>query len=164
MSAAARWEPPKLQPGEVHLPAVPVTANLLPILVLLVAGVACRDRASEPAFEERNRESLRDRARTVLERECGECHIPGSPTPLKAALAVYDLREEEWASRMTDAQLRKLSSRIVGGAAEMFDPFDVRNSDAGPPPPPGSRDIETVQSYVQVELAHRIRVGLGEVP
>lgn len=134
---------------------MPVSANMLLIALFIAACGSCRDHAREPVFEARNRESLRDRARVVLEGECGECHIPEYPTALKAALRVYDLREEEWASRMTDAQLRKLSSRIVGGAREMFDPYDVRNADAGPPRAPSSRDIETVQSYVQMELAHR---------
>jgi hypothetical protein len=107
--------------------------------------------------DERTRASLRDDARLVLERECGKCHIPEYPTALPAALRVYNLREAEWAGRMTEAQLRQLSSRIVGGAREMFDPYDVRNTDAGPPPPPSSRDVGTVQRYIQMELAYRER-------
>jgi hypothetical protein len=128
---------------------------MFPIVLLVTACVSCRDNAREAASQAHSRESLRDRARIVLERECGECHIPEYPTALKPALRVYDLREEEWASRMTAAQLRKLSSRIVGGAREMFDPYDIRNADAGPPPAPSPRDIDAVQRYVQAELAHR---------
>lgn len=123
------------------------------VVLLSVAACRCRDNASEPGLEDA-RASLRDRARIVLEQECGECHIPEYPTALKGALEVFDLRREEWAGRMTEAQLHKLSSRIVGGAREMFDPFDTRN-DAGPPPPPSPEAIGAVQAYVRAELEFR---------
>lgn len=108
------------------------------------------DRAADLA-----RETLRDEARLVLERHCGQCHIPHLPTAVPAALAVYDLNELEWAGTMNDEQLEDLARRIGEGA--LFDPFDERNEGKSPPPDPSPTEQQTVRSYVRAELTHRAR-------
>ena len=124
--------------------------------VTLFAALLCGLSSCTPGGSS-DRTSLRDSARLVLERECGECHIPDSPTGLPSALTVYDLRELEWSNRMTDTQLEKLSARIAGGAREMFDPFDVRNAGASPPPLPTPEEVRVVQAFLRLELDTRRR-------
>jgi len=55
---------------------------------------------------------LRDRARLLLEAQCGDCHIGAIEGALPGALGVYDLSELEWSARMTAAQLRQLPGRV----------------------------------------------------
>ncbi|MCB9547666.1 MAG: hypothetical protein H6706_17705 [Myxococcales bacterium] len=100
------------------------------------------------------RELLRDDARLVLERHCGECHIGTLPTALPAALAVYDLARLEWAATLTDAQLTGLAGRLAEGSA-FFDPFDARNAGQRPPPAPTADEQAVVRTYVAAERAAR---------
>ncbi len=107
-----------------------------------------RGLAGEPA-----RIALRDGARLVLERHCGSCHVPDSPTAFPGALAVYDLREEEWAHKMSQRQLEQLGWRIRDGA--LFDEFDVANKGKAPPPTPSDQEQQIVRDYVGAEIAAR---------
>ena len=62
---------------------------------------------------------LREEARALLERHCGECHVGTRPTARPGALAVFDLVEQEWSARMSAQQLSSLERRIAGkGLAE----------------------------------------------
>jgi hypothetical protein len=77
------------------------------------AKSAAPDDASAPiATASSDRAALRDDARLLLERHCGPCHLAGEPGALPAALAVFDLREEEWSARMTDGRLREALRRL----------------------------------------------------
>jgi hypothetical protein len=57
-------------------------------------------------------DDLREEARDVLDRNCGDCHTTGSPKALRRALAVYDLAQFDWSGRMSDAQLRDAQGRL----------------------------------------------------
>jgi hypothetical protein len=53
----------------------------------------------------------REEARKVLKSAgCGKCHDSGVSTEHENALAVYDLREDDWPKHMTDKQLPRLSA------------------------------------------------------
>jgi hypothetical protein len=94
---------------------------------------------------------LRDQARLILERHCGQCHIGEYPTALPRALAVYNLSNEEWAAKMTETQLRQLDTRIGEGGA-FFDEFDVRNKGTTPAPAATTEDQQVVREYVRAQL------------
>jgi hypothetical protein len=102
--------------------------------------------APEPAAAD----ALRDEARIVLERHCGQCHVRDYPTALPRALAVFDLREPDWSACMSDAQFRSALWRL----GEPLPP-DGRPSDVGPD------ERARFQSYVDAELARRARAGSG---
>jgi cytochrome c5 len=53
----------------------------------------------------------RERVRAVLEESCGRCHIGGS-SEQPAALGVFDLREPDFAARMTDSALEGMPERL----------------------------------------------------
>ncbi len=55
---------------------------------------------------------LREGARAILSQHCGECHDPARATALPGALAIFDVKEPDWASRMTDAQLANALWRL----------------------------------------------------
>jgi hypothetical protein len=58
------------------------------------------------------REVLRDDARVVLERHCGQCHIGAYPSALPRALAIFDLSEMEWYGKMSAVQLKSALARL----------------------------------------------------
>ena len=60
---------------------------------------------------------VRDGARVVLEARCGKCHDGAQATAKPAALAIFDLHEDDWPARLHDAQLPKLLGRLVGMGA-----------------------------------------------
>ncbi|MFI5296689.1 MAG: hypothetical protein ACHREM_01210 [Polyangiales bacterium] len=55
---------------------------------------------------------MRDGARAVLSRRCGECHDPARRSALPGALKVFDVTEAGWSARMTDTQLRNALWRL----------------------------------------------------
>ncbi len=60
----------------------------------------------------------RDDARRVLRSaQCSSCHDSGVSTENPQALAVYDLREEDWPARISDARLPKLLGRLRSAPA-----------------------------------------------
>lgn len=113
---------------------------------LLVLAIGCRPGAEAPT-----RLELRDRARLVLEAHCGTCHIRDEPTAVAGALAIYDLRDEEWSRKMSRPQLEALVWRIADGVP--FDDSDPRNAGQAPPAKPSPAEQETIRQYVQAELA-----------
>ena len=118
-------------------------------LALLLAPWGCR---AAPVTEV-ERVLARDEARLVMERYCGDCHVPDSPDAFPPALAVYDLREAEWAARMSEVQLNQLAGRLESGP--FFDPFDARNEHRTPPPAATPAEVAVVSHYVDLELRHR---------
>jgi hypothetical protein len=65
---------------------------------------------STPALSDRD--ALREECRLILERHCGLCHIREYSTAQPGALAVFDLREQEWSARMSNEQLRNAHWRL----------------------------------------------------
>lgn len=62
--------------------------------------------------------SPREHARQVLKSAgCGKCHDSSVSTQTPGALAVYDLREDDWPRRMSDGQLPKLLGRLRSAPA-----------------------------------------------
>jgi hypothetical protein len=55
---------------------------------------------------------LREEARVVLEKHCGQCHFGTYETALPRALAVFDLSDEQWNAKLTEAQLHSARGRI----------------------------------------------------
>jgi hypothetical protein len=113
----------------------------------VVAAIGCTTTKHEDPHD------LRDRARLVLEAHCGACHIGNLATALPRALAVYDLRDEEWSARMSVDQLQALVWRIQDGAP--FDPNDNRNQGQAAPAKPSPAEQDTIRRYVLAELARR---------
>jgi hypothetical protein len=66
----------------------------------------------------RDPSAARARARDVLKSaRCDACHDSGVSSENRAALAIYDLVEPRWPSRMSDAQLPKLLTRLKSAPA-----------------------------------------------
>jgi hypothetical protein len=86
----------------------PATACWSAALLALVAA-GC----GQASVDEARRVDLRDRSRLVLEAHCGTCHLPWLDTSLDWALNVFDLSEEEWASRMDERQRLDVVNRLT---------------------------------------------------
>jgi hypothetical protein len=91
------------------------------LYLALVLASACARRAPDhappdaaPLAALSDWETSREAARAVLVAHCGECHDPGSPGVLRAALRVYDLGAVEWSATMSPAQLRDANGRLAG--------------------------------------------------
>ncbi len=77
----------------------------------------------------------REGARKVLKaRGCGSCHDTAVSAENAAALAVYDLHEEDWPKRMSDQRLPKLMGRLRSAPAA---------------------DRKIVKRFIEAELAAR---------
>jgi hypothetical protein len=60
----------------------------------------------------------REAARKVLQaRGCGSCHDRAVSTEHPAALAVYDLRDQDWPGKMSNERLPKLMTRLRSAPA-----------------------------------------------
>jgi hypothetical protein len=60
----------------------------------------------------------REAARKVLQsRGCGSCHDRAISTETPGALAVYDLRDEDWPGKMSNERLPKLMTRLRSAPA-----------------------------------------------
>ncbi len=92
---------------------------------------------------------LRESAREVLDRNCGECHTTGSPLALKRALAVYDLAQLDWSAHMTDAQLRDAEGRLHGDLAPTRDEDEARPMQVTP------QELDRFHAFVEQEIARR---------
>jgi hypothetical protein len=54
----------------------------------------------------------REPARAILEQHCGQCHRADQPTANPKALAVYNLNEIDFSSKMTSIQLDDALTRL----------------------------------------------------
>jgi hypothetical protein len=81
----------------------------------------------------------RDTRRVLSANGCARCHDSGLATAKPAALAVFDLRDEAWGTRMSESQLRAMLGRLRSA-------------------PRGDREI--VRRFVDAELARRRQPGL----
>ena len=53
-------------------------------------------------------------AQAAFEHHCGECHRSDLPTAKPAALAIFDLTQGGWPTRMTEHQLEAATRRMKG--------------------------------------------------
>jgi hypothetical protein len=103
---------------------------------LVFAVHACRTAEEGPA--------LTEEARVVLEAHCGQCHVGAYETALPRALAVFDLSEATWSTRMTDAQLRSARWRLSEPLGPDGEKIDV-----------SAHDVDVFRRFVDGELARR---------
>ena len=94
---------------------------------------------------------LREEARTLVERHCGECHVGTRPTARPGALAVFDLTEQDWSARMSARQLGSLQRRIGGR----------RSPSEGTTPQVTELEWGHLQAYVTQEQARRVASAHG---
>jgi hypothetical protein len=92
---------------------------------------------------------LREAARKTVAADCGECHTGGSPTTLPKALAVFDVTEQDWTSRMTDRQLHDVEFRLEGGLAPTRGPEEARRFAYT------TEERNSVKAFVAAEMARR---------
>jgi len=98
------------------------------VVILALCGVAA-------VAAERNVLAGREEARKVLKgRGCGSCHDTAVSAENAAALAVYDLQEDDWPKRMSDQRLPKLMGRLRSAPAA---------------------DRKLVKRFIEAELAAR---------
>lgn len=57
---------------------------------------------------------LAEESRKIVLQQCGSCHQKSQKSSKAAALAVFDLDEKIWYSRMSSERLGKLQNRILG--------------------------------------------------
>jgi len=77
-------------------------------LCFIIVTIASSCHKNPSPIQEKPLVKARDRARLIMERHCGNCHIPESHQALPRALAVYNLRQEEWAKNMREDQLKQI--------------------------------------------------------
>lgn len=103
----------------------------------LVLGLALAFPASlspaAPCFSD-DYTRAREKAREILNRRCGECHDGDRPTAKPKPLAIFDLREEDFAARMKEEQFQDALRRL--GSAS-------------------SADLHHLRVFVDAELARR---------
>jgi mono/diheme cytochrome c family protein len=94
---------------------------------------------------------LREAAREVLDRNCGECHTSTLPTALPRALAVYDLVDNDWSHKMSATELRDAVDRLKSTIAPTLGEGEAK--------PMQVTDEERARfaRYVELEIARRGR-------
>lgn len=89
----------------------------------------------------------RDQSRLVLESSCGQCHISATGG-LPAALAVFDLSEDDWARQLSKTQAADIVRRLKEPQTPSMEQPDGEENTAT------AGDVATVESYL------KRRVGL----
>jgi hypothetical protein len=97
-------------------------------------------------------EILRESAREVLDRNCGECHTSALPTAIPRALAVYDLSQLDWSRRMSAGQLRDAEGRLREPLAPTVGKEEAREVHVS------DDELDRFHHYVELELAKREHV------
>jgi mono/diheme cytochrome c family protein len=92
---------------------------------------------------------LREAAREVLDRNCGECHTSTLPTAVPRALRVYDLAELDWSHHMTDEQLHDAESRLHDPIAPTLGEGEAR------PVRASAEELAMFHRYVELEVQRR---------
>ena len=80
---------------------------------LAAALIACESTSAihpNPVSEEQL-VALRVEVRRIIRGGCGSCHTTGLRTAKPAALAVFDLAQDNWSAPMTKAELHGLQRR-----------------------------------------------------
>jgi hypothetical protein len=94
-------------------------------------------------------DDLRESARAVLLRECGECHNRELDSAMPRALRVYDLTELDWSRRMTAEQLHDAESRLADDSVPVIGHDELRPLRVSPD------ERERFHAYVVRVLAER---------
>jgi hypothetical protein len=89
------------------------------------------------------RSDSRQAAKRVVDSYCSSCHTAGNPEAKPKALAVFDLAEAEWTTRMSVHLLRESVMRLAG----------VRGPTRDRPAKPD--EVSLVCSFVEAEIARR---------
>jgi mono/diheme cytochrome c family protein len=101
------------------------------------------------AVDPESLDTLRESAREVLDRNCGECHTSALPTALPRALAIYDLSQLDWSQRMTPGQLHDAEGRLKEPIAPSLGEEEARTTSVSP------EELERFHRYVEGEIARR---------
>lgn len=102
-----------------------------------------------PAVDTESLDTLRESAREVLDRNCGECHTSALPTALPRALAIYDLSQLDWSQRMTPVQLHDAEGRLKEPIAPALGDEEARTTRVSPD------ELERFHRYVEGEIRAR---------
>lgn len=93
-----------------------------------VAGCALLPSYQPRALAAADHAAARDRVRADAKVHCGSCHQSSLPTAKPAALAIYDLDRDDWASMLTESRLRggfprRLNGRLDEGGRQQLRRF-----------------------------------------
>jgi mono/diheme cytochrome c family protein len=136
----------------------PILARLCAAAALSLALASCSKApapdvsVSPPAIDAEALDTLRESAREVLDRNCGECHTSALPTALPRALAIYDLSQLDWSQRMSASQLHDAEGRLKEPIAPSLGEAEARNTRVSPD------ELERFHRYVAGEITRRERV------
>ena len=91
--------------------------SILLILYLLIAISALWIFGSQSPMQsqglpEDEIPALRKEVREIIRPTCGSCHTSTIPTAKPKALAVFDLKNDDWSGRMTVSQLKGFDKRL----------------------------------------------------
>lgn len=83
--------------------------------IALLGGCAWRASYQPRPLAEAEHAVARHDVRQHAKRYCGECHQASLPTAKPAALAIYNLDRDDWASMLTEERLRNGFPRRLNG-------------------------------------------------
>lgn len=107
---------------------ISVATPLCVVALALCGGCSQQPRFEPQAAAPAEHAVLRDRVRTLAKTHCGSCHQSSLPTAKAAALAIYDLDSDAWASMLTVARLqngfpRRLNAQLDDSARQQLRSF-----------------------------------------
>ena len=110
---------------------MPIRRRVTPVLLaaaLGVTGCATRQAYTARPLAAEEHAAVRDRIRVEAKTHCGSCHQSSLPTAKPAALAIYDLDRDDWATMLTAARLqngfpRRLNARLDAPGREQLRRF-----------------------------------------
>lgn len=110
--------------------SVPAPPCVLALALALFGGCSSHQppRFEPQAVAPAEHAALRDRVRGYAKTHCGTCHQSSLPTSRSAALAIYDLDSDAWASMLTVARLqngfpRRLNAQLDDSARQQLRAF-----------------------------------------
>ena len=103
-------------------------AAVLLAAVLGTSGCASRQAYTARPLATDEHAAVRERIRVEAKTYCGSCHQSSLPTAKPAALAIYDLDRDDWATMLTPARLqngfpRRLNARLDAQGREQLRRF-----------------------------------------
>lgn len=87
-------------------------------MMALAAGCSSVPPLVQKPLASADRTALRDSARELVRPSCGSCHTGSLPTAKPAALAVFDLEDEDFAAGMGEEELQVFLRRAHGSLDE----------------------------------------------
>ena len=70
------------------------------------------NRLTSPTLPDSDLAALRKEVREIIRPSCGSCHTSTLPTAKPKAVAVFDLKSDDWSAGMTAAQLKGFEKRL----------------------------------------------------